>query len=107
MKILFVSPGLLYSEKRLFERLGSESVICETSVIVTDDCGCGELVREIHCGYLVKFGDVNGLKEKMRYVLENPEEGKKMVEIGKKYIIKIFTWDKVVRMGEIYESCLI
>jgi glycosyltransferase involved in cell wall biosynthesis len=82
-------------------------MMCGTPVIVTDDCGCGELVEESGAGYLVKYGDIEGLKEKMKWVIENPEEGKEMAESGKKYIEENLTWDKVVkRVEEVYEDCI-
>ena len=79
--------------------------MCGTPIIVTDDNGCGELVKKAKCGYLVKYGDVNDLKEKMKLVIENPEEGKEMVERGKKYIMENLTWDNVVgKVEEVYKD---
>jgi glycosyltransferase involved in cell wall biosynthesis len=82
-----------------------EAILCDTPVIVTEECG--EVVREANCGYLVEYGDINDLKEKMKWVIENPEEGNEMVERGKKYIMENLTWDKVVRrVEEVYETSL-
>jgi glycosyltransferase involved in cell wall biosynthesis len=82
-----------------------EAILCNTPVIVTEECG--EVIKEANCGYLVEYGDVNDLKEKMKRVIENPEEGKEMVERGKKYIGENLTWDKVVRRVEVvYEDCI-
>lgn len=75
-----------------------EAILCNIPVIVTDECG--ELVKEANCGYLVKYGDRAGLKEKMKWVIENPEEGKEMVERGKKYIYENLTWDKTAEKIE-------
>jgi glycosyltransferase involved in cell wall biosynthesis len=44
-----------------------------------------------------KIWGVNDLKEKIRHILENPQEGKEMVERGKRQIMKNLAWDKVVR----------
>ncbi|MGB2727285.1 MAG: glycosyltransferase family 4 protein [Halobacteriota archaeon] len=91
----------------IFGLVPFKAMMCGTPIIVTDDCGCGELVREVNCGYLVKYGDVKGLKEKMRGIIENRGEGEEMVESGKKYIVENLTWDKVVRkMEEVYEICI-
>jgi glycosyltransferase involved in cell wall biosynthesis len=84
----------------IFGLVPFEAIMCGTPVIVTDDCGCGELVEKGNSGYLVKYGDVNDLKENMKYVIENPEEGKEMVKRGKKYINENLTYDKVVRKIE-------
>jgi len=89
----------------IFGLVPFEAIMCGTPIIVTDDNGCGELVKKAKCGYLVKYGDVNDLKEKMKLVIENPEEGKEMVERGKKYIMENLTWDKVVgKVEEVYKD---
>ncbi len=78
-----------------------EAILCGTPVIVTD--GCGEVIKKASCGYLVKYGDIDDLKEKMKYVLENQENAKELVERGKRYIMENLTWDKVVeRVIEVY-----
>lgn len=45
-----------------------------------DDCKCEELVRDTNAGYLVNYGDIKELKEKMKWAIENPEDGMEMVE---------------------------
>jgi len=91
----------------IFGLVPFEAMMCGTPTIVTDDCGCGELVKEANCGYLVKYDDVTDLKEKMKWVIENPEEGKEGVERGKKYIMENLTWDKIVReVEDVYEDCV-
>ncbi|CAD6491077.1 MAG: D-inositol-3-phosphate glycosyltransferase [Candidatus Argoarchaeum ethanivorans] len=81
-----------------------EAILSGTPVIVTDECG--EVIKEANAGYLVKYGDINALKEKMKSVIENPGEGKEMVERGEGYIRENFMWDEVVRkVEEIYVSC--
>lgn len=82
-----------------------EAILSGTPVIVTEECG--EVIKEAKCGYLVEYGDIEGLKEKMKWVIENPEEGEEMVERGKWYIEENLTWDKVVRrVEEVYEDCI-
>lgn len=80
----------------IFGLVPFEAIMCGTPVIVTDDCGCGELVEEGGAGCLVKYGDVEGLKEKMKWVIENPEEGGKKMKRGKKYINENLLWGKIV-----------
>jgi glycosyltransferase involved in cell wall biosynthesis len=71
-----------------------EAILCDTPVIVTEECG--EVVKEVNCGYIVKYGDINDLKEKIKYVIKNPEEGEEKIGRGKKYINDTLTWDNVV-----------
>lgn len=91
----------------IFGLVPFEAIICGTPVIVTDDSGCGEIVKEADCGYLVRYGDVEGLKNQILYVLNNPDEAKKKVMQGQKYIYNNLTWDKIVtKVEEVYENCI-
>jgi glycosyltransferase involved in cell wall biosynthesis len=82
-----------------------EAILCNTPVIVTD--GCGELIKEANAGYIVNYGDIIDLKERMKFVLENPKEGGKLVNKGKKYIKENLVWDNVLKhVEEIYENCI-
>jgi glycosyltransferase involved in cell wall biosynthesis len=69
--------------------------MCGTPVIVSDDCGCGEVVREEDCGYLVKYGNVGDLKEKMSISLNKLVPNARMVENGRKFIRNYLTWECV------------
>ena len=83
-----------------------EALLCGTTVIVTDDCGCGELIKEAECGYLVHYGDVAGRAETRKSALEHPDINKRMVEAGRRYIEEHLTWESVVKqVEEMYESC--
>jgi glycosyltransferase involved in cell wall biosynthesis len=88
-KVYYDADLLVYpSIYEIFGMVPFEAISCGTPVIVTTSCGCGDLIDEAKCGFLVKYGDVEGLKEKMKYLIENPEEGYKTVVIGKKYIME-------------------
>lgn len=91
----------------IFGLVPFEALLCGTPVIVTDDCGCGEIIKEAGCGYLVHYGDVAGLSEMIRYALEHPEENEKMVEAGRRYIREHLAWEKVVEQVEMmYKGCV-
>lgn len=91
----------------IFGLVPFEAIMCDTPVIVTENCGCGELIKESKSGYLVEYGDVNCLKEKMKAILEHPEKSKKFVSNGKKFIYNNLSWKNVVKnMEENYENCI-
>ena len=80
-----------------------EAILCDTPVIVTAECG--EVIKEADCGYLVEYGDLVDLTQKMKGAIESPEAAMKMVERGKKYIMDNLTWDNVVnRIEDIYSK---
>lgn len=81
----------------IFGLVPFEAIMCGTPVIVSDDCGCGEFVKDINCGYLVRYGDIKGLSQKMKWIIENPEEGGIMMERGKKFIRENLMWSKIAK----------
>ena len=93
---VLVYPGI----SEIFGLVPFEAMMCGTPVIVADDCGCGELVKESGAGYLVEYGDIERLKEKMKRVIENPEDGAEMVKKGKRFIFENLSWDVVIRNVE-------
>ena len=91
----------------IFGLVPFEAIMCGTPVIVTDDCGCGELIKEAKAGYLVHYGDVEGLKDKIIEAFGHPEDCKRMVESGKKFIVKNLSWHNVTRqMTRVYRDAL-
>ena len=75
-----------------------EAVLAGTPIVVSE--GCGELISDIDCGYLVKFGDEIALKDALIYVLKNPVEAKKKTDLCKDYILKNFKWEVVAENVE-------
>lgn len=100
---VLVYPSIL----EIFGLVPFEAIMCGSPVIVTDDCGCGELIKKASCGCLVKYGDVTDLKNKMKLILENPDLGNKFVENGQKYITNNLTWPLICKKIEaLYENCI-
>jgi len=75
-----------------------EAILCNTPVIVTEECG--EIIKQANCGYFVKYGDVNGLKERIEHVFDYPDDASQLIENGKNYFYKNLAWDDVVRKFE-------
>ncbi len=100
---------LVYPESiEIFGLVPFEAIMCGTPVIVTDDCGCGEIIKEADCGYLVKFGDIAGLSTRMSEVLINPHNSYKKVKCGQLYIKENLSYGRVInRFLKLYNSCLL
>lgn len=91
----------------IFGLVPFEAIMCGTPVIVTGDCGCGQLIKETKAGYLVHYGDVEGLKDKILEAFGHSEDCKRMVESGKKHIIKNLSWDNIAKqMTRAYSKAL-
>ncbi|WFN37400.1 glycosyltransferase family 4 protein [Methanomicrobium antiquum] len=101
---LLVYPSIY----EIFGLVPFEAVLCGTPVIVTDGCGCGEIVKEAECGYIIPYGDELCLAEMINYVLLHPEENRKKILCGKNYIYKNLDWVYIVkRVEKIYENLII
>lgn len=91
----------------IFGLVPFEAIMCGTPIIVTDGCGCGEIVKEANCGYLVKYGDVDDLAKKIKTILENPELSSSFVEIGKRYICNNLGWNNtILKIEGCYADCI-
>ncbi|MDD3906992.1 MAG: glycosyltransferase family 4 protein [Bacteroidales bacterium] len=77
------SDVLVYpSMAEIFGLVPFEAILSGTPVIVTDDCGCGEIIQEIDAGCLVHYGDVMGLANQIEYIMTHLS----WETIGKKYV---------------------
>lgn len=93
------------STLEIFGLVPFEAIMCGTPVIVTDDCGCGEMIGKIGAGYIVKYGDINGLKSKIIEVLKDKEEAQKKVQKGRVFIKQNLNWEKISNeIKKVYEK---
>ena len=60
----------------IFGLVPFEALMCGAPVIVTDDCGCGEIIGSEGIGYMVKYNDVAALTEMIDGVLSDSCRGK-------------------------------
>jgi len=91
----------------IFGLVPLEAIMCGTPVIVTNDCGCGEIIKEVECGYLIHYGDVAGLDEALRFALEHPDINRRKVEAGREYVEEHLAWESVMKqVEEMYEGCV-
>ncbi|OEC86109.1 MULTISPECIES: glycosyltransferase family 4 protein [Methanobacterium] len=102
-KIAALSEADMLVQTSIYERgPGSpfEAVLCGTPVVVTRNTGAGDIVRKIDAGFLVDYGDVEGLKKAMEEILDKPEKALKKVEYAKKYIINNLSWNNGIKEYE-------
>jgi glycosyltransferase involved in cell wall biosynthesis len=109
-KTAYVDSNIL-AYPSIFEIFGLvpfEAIMCVIRrVIVTDGCGCGEIVNEANCGNLVKYGDVSDLTKKIKAILESPELSSRFVENGKRYISNNLAWKNIIlKIEGCYADCV-
>jgi glycosyltransferase involved in cell wall biosynthesis len=77
-----------------------ESMACETPVICTNTGGMPEIVEDGVTGFIVPPSDPQPLREKIRWMLDHPEEARRMGRRGRAVVLERFTWQAVA------ERCL-
>ena len=87
---LFVAPSIYESFGIIF----LEAMNTAKPVIGTTAGGIPEVVESGKTGFLVEPGNEKELAEKIIYILDNPEEGRKMGKNGKKRLEELFSDEK-------------
>ena len=98
---LFVLPSSYES----FGNVVFESLLSGTPVIVSDKCGCADIIDTAHCGLTYRFGDVKEMKDKIDYLISDPLYAKQMVANGRKYVKENLSHQQIIsQIEEIYQS---
>jgi glycosyltransferase involved in cell wall biosynthesis len=84
-----------------------EYMVMSKPVVVTDCPGSRELVRDGDNGFIVPVGDHVAMAEKIAYLLDHPDEARRMGKAGRKDIERSFSLDTMVeRTLDVYKSAL-
>jgi len=84
----------------IFGLVPFEAMLCGTPVIVSDDCGCGEIIRREGIGKLIRYNDDKGLRDAIEEVLINPEHVDEMTLRGKEFIKQKLSWEMIAEQYE-------
>ncbi|MGH8001008.1 MAG: glycosyltransferase family 4 protein, partial [Brasilonema sp.] len=77
-----------------------ESMACRTPVICTDVGGMPEIVRDGITGFVVPPNNPGAIRERINWLLDNPEKAYQMGQQARNQVLKEFTWDSIA------ERCL-
>jgi glycosyltransferase involved in cell wall biosynthesis len=101
LALLADTDVLVYpSADEVFGLVPFEGLLCGAPVVVSDDCGCGELIAEAGAGLLAKYGDVAGLQARIRTLLEDEAAGQAMVRRGRRYVADRLCFERVAEQHE-------
>lgn len=91
--------------QEIFGLVPFESMMCGTPVIVTDDCGCGEIIGNENIGYLVKYNDSQALRDRIAEVLASTPAAQESAKRGKDFIVNNLTWKSIgTKYAEVYQE---
>ena len=74
------------STSESFGKVLVEANACGKPVVSTATTGAKEIIKDGYNGYLVPIGDAQALADKILYLLNNPDEAKKMGENGRELV---------------------
>jgi glycosyltransferase involved in cell wall biosynthesis len=88
----------------IFGLIPLEAIMCNTPVIVSSDCGCGEVIQSLGLNSVVEYGSINSLKKIIIDILNNYDKYKKQVFLARNKIQEKFNWKKIAyRYKKMYE----
>jgi len=102
--LLFPTPRFIKTPYpiKLFEYM-----ICSKPVIASDLPSMGKIVKEAGCGVLVDPTDVDEIADGITYLLNHPEEAKKMGENGRIAVEEKYSWERMEeRLLKIYKDII-
>jgi glycosyltransferase involved in cell wall biosynthesis len=100
---IVASPG----EYEIFGLVPFEALMCGTPVVVSDDCGMGQIIKSAQAGYTVPYGDVEALAQALYHIFANGEEAKQKVVAGQQFIRENLDWNKITnKLIDLYQECI-
>lgn len=95
LALLVDADVLVYpSTNEVFGLVPFEGLMCGTPVVVGGDCGCGELIRKAGAGLLVRHADVDGLRARIRALLDDRQSAQAMVGRGRRYVQEVLSFER-------------
>ena len=88
------------STDEIFGLVPFEGLLCGTPAVVSDDCGCGELVARARAGELVRYGQPAALARSIDGLLADESRRRRMVARGQAFIQDHFAWPRIALQTE-------
>ena len=70
-----------------------QAMSCKLPVIVSDNTGAKDIIKEGYNGFIVETRNINSLSEKIEYFYKNPKKIKEMGNNAFKTVQNDYTWD--------------
>ena len=100
---VFIYP----SQYEIFGISPFEALQFNTPIIVSDGCGCGDLVKSANCGNVVRYNDIDDLVQNITGLINDRNMSANYIKNGKKYIADYLTWEIIAKDVElVYEDCI-
>lgn len=95
------------TEDEIFGLVPLEALLCGTPVVVSDDCGCGEVIGRTGGGLVTSCGNVEALTDNLEQILRHPEAWRDPVSRAQQRIHELFSRDVVAsQLHALYSKLL-
>jgi glycosyltransferase involved in cell wall biosynthesis len=93
------------SQHEIFGLVPIEALLCGTPVVVSDDCGCGEVVTRTGGGLVVEHGNPDAVAVAVAQILDAPDDWEEPVSRGATRVRELYSAHAVAaRLEELYRS---
>jgi len=72
-----------------------EASLMEKPIIASNVGGIPEMVRDNQTGYLCNVDDVDQWIERIRFLLDNPDVGRKFGKNAREFVASTFSWRRI------------
>ena len=98
LELLSDASMLVYpSTDEIFGLSPFEGLLCGAPAIVSNDCGCGQLIAKAQAGLLIRYGDIEDIQNKIQSLLQNQKKRTIMVQRGRDYIQKNLSFPQIAQ----------
>jgi glycosyltransferase involved in cell wall biosynthesis len=73
-------------------RCVKEAALMEKPIVASNEGGIPEIVKDGQTGYLCDIGDADQWISKIRFLLDNPDVGRRMGKGSREFVTKTFDW---------------
>ena len=96
------------AEHEAFGLVPFEALACRRPVVVADDSGCGEIIREAQAGLAVPVHNVLGLAKAITAAIDAEPDITQSVERGRTFVAARLDWHTIAaQMEEVYRAALV
>ena len=94
------------SEGEVFGLVAVEALLCGTPVVVSNDSGCGEVIRGVGGGLLVEPGNARELSDALARVLARPVAWREQAEDARLRVRQYASHEVSIAIEAVYRDVL-
>jgi L-malate glycosyltransferase len=90
---IFVHPSGLDALPRSVK----EAALMEKPIVASNEGGIPEIIKNGQTGFLCEIDNINQWTERIRFLLDNPDDGRRMGMKAREFVLENFDWSKIAQ----------